>query len=92
MVTLEYLEALERSIDQVMSLLTQASQDIEQAIMASNNFATEHGQQVQAAHSLHRATQTIQNDLHALLDQRNIVAAEIAQARAEAQQASEPAG
>jgi hypothetical protein len=86
MTALEDLENVDREVQQVIGLFTQADQAIEQALQSANDFATTHGQQVPTAPLVHQALTDIQTNLHSLSDQHNRLAAQIAQARSEAQQ------
>jgi len=86
MTALEDLESVDRTIQQIIGLFTQADQLLEQALQAAADFSTSHGQNVPAAPLVHQALTDIQTNLHTLSDQHNHLAGQIAQARSEAQQ------
>ena len=89
MTAIDDLQALDQLVQQAIGLLTQADQNIEQTLAAASDFATAHGDAVPTGRLLHQALQDIQANLHSLADQHNQLAAQIAQARTEAQQAPE---
>jgi phage shock protein A len=86
MTAIDDLEQLDRTIQQVTGLLSQADQAVEQALQAASGFYASHGANVPSSPLLHQALTDIQTNLHSLTDQHNQLVGQIAQARTEAQQ------
>lgn len=86
MTALEDLESIDREMQQLIGLFTQADQAIERALQSVADFSTAHGQDVPTAPLVHQALSDVQSNLHSLGDQHNRLVAQIAQARSEAQQ------